>query len=152
MDVKRFSLDERRLETLRTHRIVHSVMYSHLPPSFSSAVACALSWSFLTKHWYIPLSSFLTLSILSTASSNPRGLPSFSHEIVLMGFPRTLQVKVAGLPKSMVWVLGSISAANGAVTVSTVSTLSPPTELFTMQRYLPESSTRASRMIRVPLT
>lgn len=25
-----------------------------------------------------------------------------------MGFPRTLQVKVAGLPKSMVWVLGSI--------------------------------------------
>ena len=38
------------------------------------------------------------------------------------------------------------------VTVSTVSTLSPPTELLTMQRYLPLSSTSASLMIRVPPT
>ncbi len=34
----------------------------------------------------------------------------------------------------------------------TVSTLSPPTELLTLQRYFPESSTLASLMIRVPLT
>ena len=38
------------------------------------------------------------------------------------------------------------------VTVRTVSTLSPPTELLTLQRYLPESSTLASLMINVPLT
>lgn len=72
--------------------------------------------------------------------------------MVLIGLPWTVQVKVAGLPKSMVCVLGSISAFSGAVTVKTVSTLSPPTELLTIQRYLPESSTRATRMIRVPLT
>ena len=38
------------------------------------------------------------------------------------------------------------------VTVSTVSTLSPPTLLFTMHRYFPLSSTLASLMIRVPPT
>lgn len=104
------------------------------------------------KHWYIPLSSFFTLSILNVVSSCPRGLPSFNQEMVLIGLPLMLQVKVAGLPKSMVWLRGSISADKGAVTVSTVSTLSPPTELLTTHRYLPESSTWASRMIRVPLT
>lgn len=38
------------------------------------------------------------------------------------------------------------------MTVRTVSTLSPPTELLTLHKYLPESSTLASLMIRVPLT
>ena len=38
------------------------------------------------------------------------------------------------------------------VTVSTVSTLSPPTLLLTMHRYLPLSSTIASLMINVPPT
>lgn len=34
----------------------------------------------------------------------------------------------------------------------TVSTLSPPTELLTLHKYLPESSTLASLMMSVPLT
>lgn len=41
---------------------------------------------------------------------------------------------------------------NIPVTVSTVSTLSPPTELLTTHKYLPESSTLASRIIKVPDT
>ena len=58
----------------------------------------------------------------------------------------------AGLPKSIVCTFGSISADNGAVTVKTVSTLSPPTELLTTHKYLPESSTTAFLMIKVPET
>ena len=38
------------------------------------------------------------------------------------------------------------------MTVRTVSTLSPPTELLTLHRYFPESSTLASLMMSVPLT
>lgn len=44
------------------------------------------------------------------------------------------------------------STSNLPVTVSTVSTLSPPTELLTTHKYLPESSTLASRIINVPDT
>ena len=72
--------------------------------------------------------------------------------MVLTGFPEKWQVKIAGLPKSMVWTVGSMFAERGAVTVRTVSTLSPPTELLTTQRYFPESSTTAFLMIKVPET
>lgn len=78
--------------------------------------------------------------------------PSFIQRMVLTGFPEKWQVKIAGLPKSIVCTAGSIEAESGAVTVKTVSTLSPPTELFTTQRYFPESSTTAFLMIRVPDT
>lgn len=58
-----------------------------LPPSRSSAAACAMSESDLTKHWYIPLSSRCTVTILNLS---PDGLndvlkvglisiPSFLH-------------------------------------------------------------------------
>lgn len=66
--------------------------------------------------------------------------------------PSNLHVNTAGLPKSIVCTLGSMVALSGAVTVSTVSTLSPPTELLTTQRYFPESSTLASLIIKVPAT
>lgn len=127
-------------------------VHLHRPPSFSSAVACALSWSFLMTHWYIPLSSFLTDSILRIASVWFMNFPSFIHLIVLIGFPEKWHVKIAGRPKSIVWTVGSMEADRGAVTVKTVSTLSPPTELLTTQRYFPESSTIAFLIMRVPET
>lgn len=124
----------------------------HRPPSLSSALAWALSWSLRITHWYMPLSSFLTDSMRRMASECPIDLPSFNHETVLIGLPEKWQVNTAGRPKSTVCVGGSIFADNGAVTVSTVSTLSPPTELLTTHKYFPESSMAASLMIRVPDT
>lgn len=123
----------------------------HRPPSFNSALAPALSWSLRMKHWYIPLSSFLTDSILeiqilymltsvgkylswyscrivtnlNIASWWFMSLPSFSQVIVLIGFPSYLHVNTAGRPKSTVCVAGSTVDFRGAVTVSTVSTDSP---------------------------
>ena len=70
----------------------------HLPPSLSSAEAWALSWSFRTKHWYIPLSSRRTCSILNTVSVWLSATPSFIQLMDLMGFPSGLQVNVAGRP------------------------------------------------------
>lgn len=70
----------------------------------------------------------------------------------LKKLPEKWQVNTAGRPKSTTWDGGSILADNGAVTVNTVSTLSPPTELFTTHRYFPESSTTASLMMSVPDT
>ena len=78
--------------------------------------------------------------------------PSFIQRMVLIGFPEKRQVNTAGLPKSMVCTWGSMAAERGAVTVKTVSTLSPPTELLTTHRYFPESSTAAFLMIKVPET
>lgn len=91
----------------------------HRLPNLSSAVAWALSWSFLITHWYIPLSSFLTDSMRSTASEWSINFPSFIHRIVLIGFPVKWHVKMAGRPKSIVCAVGSIDADNGAVTVKT---------------------------------
>lgn len=125
---------------------------SNLPPNFNSALACALSWSFRMKHWYIPLFSFFTDSILKTGSECLIDLPSLVQLIVLIGFPEKWQVNTAGRPKSTTCVCGSIFAERGAVTVNTVSTLSPPTELFTTHKYFPESSTTASLMMSVPDT
>lgn len=86
------------------------------------------------------------------ASLCPIDFPSFNHETVLIGFPEKWHVKIAGRPKSIIWVGGSIFADRGAVTVKTVSTLSPPTELLTTHKYFPESSTKASLMMSVPDT
>lgn len=104
------------------------------------------------KHWYMPLSSFFTASMRNVGSVCEIALPSFIHEMVLIGLPEKAHAKTAGLPKSMVCTAGSILDDNGAVTVNTVSTLSPPTELLTTHRYLPLSSTTASLMINVPET
>lgn len=131
---------------------MHDSHYLHRPPNLSSAVDCALSWSFLITHWYIPLSSFFTDSMRRIASVWSMNFPSFIHLIVLTGFPEKWQVKIAGRPKSMVWTVGSIVAESGAVTVRTVSTLSPPTELLTTHKYFPESSTTAFLMMSVPET
>lgn len=142
-------------------------MYLHRPPSLSSALAPALSWSFLIKHWYIPLSSFFTDSILRNSkklkmnfrSSTPMfeietftylrvaswcfmSFPSLSHVIVLTGFPSYLQVNTAGLPKSTVCVAGSTVAFRGAVTVKTVSTDSPKIET----RYISKSDWNLNAM------
>lgn len=100
----------------------------------------------------MPLSSFLTDSMRRIASVCPIDLPSFIHDTVLIGLPEKWHVNTAGRPKSTVCVGGSILADNGAVTVRTVSTLSPPTELLTTHKYLPESSITASLMISVPET
>lgn len=144
----------RRIKNQFIWHLITTIVIKHLhrPPNLSSAVACALSWSFLMTHWYMPLSSFFTEGMVKMASVWSINFPSFIHRMVLIGFPEKRQVKTAGLPKSMVWTCGSIEAERGAVTVKTVSTLSPPTELFTTQRYFPESSTAAFLMIKVPDT
>lgn len=74
------------------------IIVLHLPPSLSSAEAWALSWSLRTKHWYMPLSSRRTCSILSTLSVWLMATPSFIQLMDLMGFPSGLQVNVAGRP------------------------------------------------------
>lgn len=137
------------------HNLIYFIVKTivlHRPPNFNSALAWALSWSLRIKHWYMPLFSFLTDSIFKTGSEWWIGLPSFVQLMVLIGFPEKWHVKIAGLPKSTTCVWGSIFAERGAVTVKTVSTLSPPTELLTTHKYFPLSSTTASLIISVPDT
>ena len=49
------TLTQTQAQANTLHWIVKWI-YFHLPPSFSSAIACALLFLLVTKHWYIPLS------------------------------------------------------------------------------------------------
>lgn len=87
--------------------------FCNLPPSFSSALAWAVSKSLKAKHWYIPLSSRCTEGMCNTSLPDvmavllsSRGSPSFNQPIERRGWPDTVQLKAAGRPTSDTWRCG----------------------------------------------
>lgn len=88
------------------------LMEFHLPPKRSSALPWALSRSFLTIHWYIPLSWRVTLLIWRTKALSNLTFPFLSawrtwpfrnHLIWSIGDPDTVQLNIALSPEFITW-------------------------------------------------
>lgn len=127
------------------------------PPNLSSADPCAISNWFLTKHWYIPRSSFDTADMWTLSSDGccsrapvRRGWPSLSQCMDERGKPEMLQRKVALLPRSTLWRLGWTSTCSGELTLSCTSKVSLPSLLLALQRYVPASDSLTVVMTSVP--
>lgn len=92
-----------------------------LPPRLSSAVPWAMPKSFLTKHWYIPLSSLMIGATCRRSLDRYRillfatmGLRFLTHVTEWTGCPLIEQLKVMDSPSSAVICLGVTLTFKGA--------------------------------------
>lgn len=99
----------------------------HVPPRSSWAVPWLLVSSFLTTHWYIPWSFLFTAWIVSTDWSVILTFwlgeilnPSFIQKTDLIGWPKTVQLKIADWFESTFCCCGSIVAERGSAKVSNI--------------------------------
>jgi hypothetical protein len=113
----------------------------YLPPSRSSAVPCATSCSFFTKHWYMPWSSLVTdgrwrisLVMPGWTARPDNGWPSLNQRTETTGCPAVVQEKRAGWPSAAVWRAGETRADRGDVTSRFISIRELPAELLAIQR------------------
>jgi hypothetical protein len=110
------------------------VCWTALPPSCSSAVACAISHSLLTKHWYIPWSSFCSGRIMSFSGdevissrlSRTIGFALWYHDTRVTGCPPVIHWNTASFPTSTTCVCGCTWADNDAATQQNINYMYQP--------------------------